>query len=214
MDDRLIAENFLISTYNKSEYFAANPKDKMYRLEHAYRVANIAKEIALKEGIDPTAAQIGGLLHDISYGNLFTKKNAWIEHGRRSAQIIGVLENRLSMSKDLFNQIRYGIAIHVDGVCSYKGEKTPLAMVIYDADVIDRYDAYRIYEGLEFVHFSEMTFETKIEFLNGKIAEVKEILDKGLSSKTANEILAEKIDYQIRFVKRLLSQLNRSRSLE
>ena len=38
------AEQFLKETYEKSEYLTAHPADKMYRLEHSYRVANISQE--------------------------------------------------------------------------------------------------------------------------------------------------------------------------
>ena len=48
MDNEMIAgtEAFLRQTFADSAYFRNNPKDRDYRLEHSYRVANIAKSIA------------------------------------------------------------------------------------------------------------------------------------------------------------------------
>ena len=66
MDNEMIAgtEAFLRQTFADSAYFRNNPKDRDYRLEHSYRVANIAKNIAEAEGFDVTHAVIAGLLHD------------------------------------------------------------------------------------------------------------------------------------------------------
>jgi len=52
------------------------------------------------------------------------------------------------------DEICYGIAIHVDGKSDFKGEKTPLALSIGDADNIDRFDVYRIYDGLRYHKFA------------------------------------------------------------
>ena len=40
-------ENFLKDTFAASSYLQANPTDRDYRLEHSYRVANIAKKTYL-----------------------------------------------------------------------------------------------------------------------------------------------------------------------
>ncbi|MGM9563506.1 MAG: HD domain-containing protein [Faecousia sp.] len=54
-------EAFLKETFDASPYLQAHPADKAYRFQHTYRVANIAKGIAEKEGFDVTAAVIAGL---------------------------------------------------------------------------------------------------------------------------------------------------------
>ena len=43
-------ESFLKRTFAGSAYLSAHPEDRDYRLEHSYRVANIAKTIAEAEG--------------------------------------------------------------------------------------------------------------------------------------------------------------------
>ena len=59
------AEAFLKDIFTASTYLEANPTQRDYRLEHSYRVANIARTIAEAEGFDVTYAVIAGLLHDI-----------------------------------------------------------------------------------------------------------------------------------------------------
>ena len=43
-------ESFLKGTFSESAWLSAHPEDRDYRLEHSYRVANIAKTIAEAEG--------------------------------------------------------------------------------------------------------------------------------------------------------------------
>ena len=60
-------EAFLKETFDASPYLQNHPTERDYRLEHSYRVANIAKAIAEAEGFHVTYAVIAGLLHDIAY---------------------------------------------------------------------------------------------------------------------------------------------------
>ena len=56
MNREMIAktEAFLKETFVASTYLQANPTERDYRLEHSYRVANIAKAIAEAEGFNVT----------------------------------------------------------------------------------------------------------------------------------------------------------------
>ena len=60
-------EAFLKRKFDAAVYLNAHPDAKAYRLEHSWRVANIARQIAQKEGFDETELVIAGLLHDVSY---------------------------------------------------------------------------------------------------------------------------------------------------
>ena len=80
-------ENFLRETFGASAYLQNNSADRDYRLEHSYRVANIAKTIAEAEGFDVTGAVIAGLLHDIAYCEEMVTREDRMNHGRRSAAI-------------------------------------------------------------------------------------------------------------------------------
>ena len=75
MDQALVerTEQFLKDTFSNSVYLQAHPTDWEYRIQHSYRVANLAKYIAQQEGLDVTDAVIAGLLHDIAYWELLYK---------------------------------------------------------------------------------------------------------------------------------------------
>ena len=59
-------EAFLKRKFDAAVYLNAHPDAKAYRLEHSWRVANIARQIARKEGFDETELVLAGLLHDVS----------------------------------------------------------------------------------------------------------------------------------------------------
>ena len=116
-------EVFLKRKFDAADYLNAHPEAKAYRIEHTYRVANIGRELALKEGFDETEMVIACLLHDVSYCEEFGEKG-WIEHGRRAAHIARPFLSELGLAEDRINDICYGIAIHVDekarcGVCAH-----------------------------------------------------------------------------------------------
>ena len=60
-------EEFLLEKFDSGVYLNTHQKEKAYRIEHTYRVANIGRQIALKEGFDETEMVIVCLLHDLSY---------------------------------------------------------------------------------------------------------------------------------------------------
>ena len=112
---------FLEQTFNESPYFLKQPKQLQYRLNHTYRVANIGKEIAIKEGLNEEAIIVGCLLHDISYAEEMKSDIDWKNHGRRSAQIARDFINSLDFEDNIKEQILYGIAIHVDDEADFVG---------------------------------------------------------------------------------------------
>lgn len=155
-------EAFLKETFARSAYLCAHPADGAYRLEHSYRVANIAKTIAEKEGMDATNAIIAGLLHDIAYCEEMSTREDRLNHGRRSADIARPFLESLGLSYESIQDICYGIAIHVDDQANFQWERTPFCETVGDADNIDRFDAYRIYETLQSIRFSELSLDEKL----------------------------------------------------
>ena len=127
------AEAFVKQKFAGSKYFSENPAAREYRLEHTYRVANIGKLIAAREGFDETEMVLACLLHDVSYCETFGE-NGWAEHGRRSAKIASPFLRELGLAEDRVNDICYGIAIHVDDKADFPGERTPFALTVGDAD--------------------------------------------------------------------------------
>ena len=205
-------EEFLKDTFDKSIYLSAHLKDKNYRLEHTYRVANIGREIAAREGFDETEMVIACMLHDIAYCEEFGE-DGWQEHGRRSAQIARPFLQELGLAEERINDICYGIAIHVDEKADFPGEKTPFALTVGDADNIDRFDAYRIHEMLHYDKFLEMSFDEKEEYIEKRLTRLCELKEIPFGTKTADELWKSRLVFYIEFFKKLANQLKMSKSV-
>ena len=205
-------EEFLKRKFEGGAYLTAHPEAKAYRLEHSYRVANIGRQIAQKEGFDETGMVIACLLHDVSYCEEFGE-NGWQEHGRRAAQIARPFLIELGLPENQINEICYGIAIHVDDEAGFPGEKTPFALSIGDADNIDRFDVYRIHEGLCYEGFLEKSYDEKLEYAEKRLARLRELKDLPMGTKTAEAIWSERLSFSIEFYEKLVSQLRFSKEI-
>jgi uncharacterized protein len=215
MNTDLIArtEVFLKETFAASTYLEANSAQRDYRLEHSYRVANIAKTIAEAEGFDVSYAVIAGLLHDIAYCEEMATREDWKNHGRRSATIARPFLEELGIPSQAVNEICYGIAIHVDDEADFEWERTPFAETVGDADNIDRFDVYRIYETLEYNKFSEMSLENKKETVASTIEKLTRFRDMELGTQAAKNLWQQRLDYYIDYYERLRAQLDHSSSV-
>ena len=204
-------EDFLKKTFDDSLFFSVeeNLQDKNYRLEHSYRVANIGREIAVKEGFDETEMVIACLLHDISYCETFGE-NGWIDHGRRAAQIARPFLAGLGIADDRINDICYGIAIHVDDKADFDGERTPFALTVGDADNIDRFDVYRIHEILNRDRFLEMGWDEKSDYAKKRLEKLRTMIDIPLGTRTAEELWRSRLEFYIQFFEKLASQVENS----
>ena len=212
MNTEMIAktEAFLKDTFTASTYLQSNPTDRDYRLEHSYRVANIAKTIAEAEGVDVTYTVIAGLLHDIAYCEEMVTREERMNHGRRSTAIARPFLEKLGLPADAVNEICYGIAIHVDDEADFEWERTPFCETVGDADNIDRFDAYRIYETLEYLRFSEMRLEDKCEKVAATIDKLNRFKEMKLGTATAKNLWLQRLDYYIGFYDKLKAQLDYS----
>ena len=206
-------EAFLKDTFAASAYLQSNSADRDYRLEHSYRVANIAKAIAEAEGFDVTHAVIAGLLHDISYCEEMVTRENRLNHGRRSAAIARPFLESLGLPTDAVNEICYGIAIHVDDEADFRCDRTPFCETVGDADNIDRFDVYRIYESLQYIQFSEMSLAEKLERVNTTIDKLTRYKEMKLGTETAKKLWIERLDYQLGFYEKLKAQLDNSTSI-
>lgn len=215
MDFEMISktEAFLKETFAASTYLQNHPTERDYRLEHSYRVANIAKAIAKAEGFDVTHAVIAGLLHDISYCEEMVTREDRMSHGRRSAAIARPFLESLGLSADAVNEICYGIAIHVDDEADFEWERTPFCETIGDADNIDRFDAYRIYETLEYLKFSQMNLADKQEKVASTIDRLTKYKDMKLGTATAKNLWIQRLEYYIGFYEKLKAQLENSAAI-
>ena len=215
MNNEIISktEAFLNETFAKSEYLSEHPTDRSYRLEHSYRVANIAKSIAEAEGFDITNAVIAGLLHDIAYCEEMKSRKDWENHGRRSAQIAKPFLETLGLSTKAINDICHGIAIHVDDVADFEWKRTPFCETVGDADNIDRFDAYRIYETLESLAYSKISREEKQEKVDSTIERLNKLKEMKLGTASAKELWTKRLDYYMGFYEKLRSQLDNSTAI-
>ena len=212
MNTEMIAktEVFLKDTFAASSYLQANPTDRDYRLEHSYRVANIAKAIAEAEGFDATYAVIGGLLHDIAYCEEMKTYEDRVNHGHRSAEIARPFLESLGLNADAVNEICCGIDIHADDTASFEWERTPFCETISDADNIDRFDAYRIYDTLRWIKFSEMSLADKREKVVSTIDRLIGYKEMKMGTDTAKSLWIQRLNYYIGFYEKLKTQLDSS----
>ena len=204
-----ITEAFLKERFDQAVWLNDHQKEKDYRIGHSYRVANIGREIAAREGFDETEMVIACLLHDVAYCEEFNE-NGWIEHGRRSAQIARPFLTELGMKEDRIGDICYGIAIHVDDKADFEGERTAFALSIGDADNIDRFDAYRIHEILSKDAFLDLPLREKEEYLRYRLVILQGLLGIPLGTKTAEELWKTRLTFYISFYERLADQLTYS----
>lgn len=205
-------EEFLKKKFEDAVYLNEHPEAKAYRIEHSYRVANIGREIAVKEGFDETEMVIACLLHDVAYCEEFGE-NGWEEHGRRSAQIARPFLKELGLHENRINDICYGIAIHVDEKADFFGEKTPFALSVGDADNIDRFDAYRIHEALNRDAFLQMGYEEKTEYLGKRLSRLRELRAMTFGTQTADALWKSRLDFYIAFFQKLSDQLKQSKNV-
>ncbi len=207
------SETFLKDTFAASAYMQSHTADCAYRLEHSYRVANIAKTIARQEGMNETYAVIAGLLHDIAYCEEWKSEDEWKNHGRRSAAIARPFLESLDLSADAVNDICYGIAIHVDDKADFEWTRTPFCETVGDADNIDRFDAYRIYEDLQNKQFSEMSLKGKKERVASVLGQIERLKEMPLGTQTAKDLWLERLDYYASFYRKLEAQLENSTAI-
>lgn len=206
-------EAFLKDTFAASTYLRSHPADRDYRLEHSYRVANIAKAIAEAEGFDVTHAVMAGLLHDIAYCEEMVSREDRMNHGRRSAAIARPFLESMGLPADAVNEICYGIAIHVDDEADFAWERTPFCETVGDADNIDRFDVYRVYESLQWMRFSEMPLAEKQGKVDSMIEKLTRYKEMKLGTKTAKKLWMDRLDYQLGFYAKLKAQLENSTAI-
>lgn len=204
------AVDFLEDTFASSTYLKNNPTERGYRLEHSYRVANIAKTIAQAEGFNVTYAVIAGLLHDIAYCEEMLTREDRMNHGRRSAAIARPFLNSLGIDADAVNEICYSIAIHVDDQADFDWSRTPFSETVGDADNIDRFDVYRIYETLEYIKFKDMDLEAKREAVATTIEKLARLRELPFGTATSKELWMQRLDFYLCFYEKLQAQLDSS----
>lgn len=201
---------YLVEMFDKSEHLNQHPVDKMYRYEHTLRVANWGERIAMASGLDIDALVVGCLLHDLSYIEPMLTRETQINHGRRSSQLAEDFVMSLGFDENTARDILYGIAIHVDGESHFEWRDSVLAKSISDADNLDRFDAYRIYEILEITGYSSKQLSEKINYCEVQIENIHHYKSLVLATDYATRKFREQLDFMLDFYMRLLHQCQMS----
>lgn len=203
--------DFLKNCFEEGKYFKENPAAKKYRLEHSVRVANLCREIAQKEGMDVETAVIAGLLHDVAYGIGTPEGYDWNDHGRDGARIARPFLEELGLDGETVNDICYAIAIHVDDKADFEGRRCSFTEMIGDADNIDRFDTYRIYESVRYqARPEEHTLSENLDWLRQRIGRLEQLAETQFATPTATALWKDKVEYQKDFFGRLLKQMEAS----
>ena len=174
-----------------------------YRYDHSLRVGAIGGKIAKEERLNEEALTIACLLHDIGYIECFSDED-YDYHGRISERIAREFLESIAFEKEWIDTICYGIRIHTE-----EPNHTPTVFEksIADADNIDRFDAFRLYEGLRIQSIENMSSIEIIEFANARIERLTKLYSHKNGTMTATSMWQDKITYQIDYFKRLKSQM-------
>ena len=208
---RELTAKFLKDELSKMiELFPEEKRAIEYRYEHSLRVASIALDIAKKEGLDEDRCYIGALLHDLGYSVPYDNPKEYVNHGRIGAKLARPFLETLGYSEEEVNEICYGIAIHVDDKADFEGKRTALAVTIGDADNIDRYDAFRIYDRLTWVDYKNLSLEKQKEHVDTVLSSLNKYLDYECATRTATLMWKERISFQLEFYNRLKKQIENS----
>ena len=194
------------------DYLKLKIKDT-YRLAHSYRVANIGREIAKKEGLNVEDLMIACLLHDVSYCTPFKTQEEWQNHGKVSSKMVREFLESIDYPKERIHDICFSIAIHVDLKADFEGEYNTFSLSVQEADNIDRMGAYRLYETLEAVKFSKQSIEVQIQYVDLMLQTLNEYVSYTCTTKTAQILWMDRIQFQKDYYERLKDQLKISTAL-
>ncbi len=101
----------------------------------------------------------------------------------------------------------------MDDVADFEWERTAFAESVGDADNIDRFDAYRIYETLEYNGFSKLPLADKMERVTSTLERLSKLREMKLGTETAAKLWQQNIDYYISFYEKLRLQLESSTTI-
>lgn len=199
------ALDFLRERFLSSD--AMDAAARSYRFRHTLRVAELVRRIARAEGLSEDALVVGCLLHDLAYSEVMPDEAAWRGHGRRSAALARPFVETLALPDADREALLFGIAIHVDDVSGFPGERSPLACSIGDCDNLDRFDVYRVYEQLERVGFSTLDADAQRAFVAKAQAHLRHCENAPVSTATARALWQDRLAFQNEFYRRLSAQL-------
>jgi len=203
MDDLLQkAVDFLKTTLKNCKNI--DDKEKQYRHEHSMRVAAIARHIAEQEKQDALVSTVAAILHDVGKH----ETNVHIDHGRVSADVAMDFLKTSGLSDKQVKDIHYCIAKHVDDNAGYDYEKIPEAKTVSDADNIDRFGVFRIFQSLQWDKADTMpALELAAFYEEQNLKRNKFKNECKLSTDTANRLFQHNLQIQIDFFDNLVREM-------
>ena len=175
--------------------------DPDYRWLHTLRVTNIGKELAEAEGANVEHVVVACLLHDMAH---FDDPDNYRDHGRLAARLARPLLEELGYSEEETNAICYPVAAHIDDKADFDHPHSLEAMIVSDADNIDRFDAYRI---LLFCQQEISDFKALAAKLEERLETLCDYRSRRImGTDTGHRMWNEKLDQQIAFYEAILAQ--------
>lgn len=198
--------------YIKDKFLIGTEEEKfVYRYEHTLRMTAIGQKIAREEGLNEEALILACLLHDIGYVECVTHED-YDTHGRISSRIAREYLESIQYDPEWTETIAYGILAHTEEQPDRK--LSVFEISIADADNIDRFDAYRLYEFLRFSDLEKKSSGQMLELAKKRHHRLVELRDYPNGSKTADQMWKDKIDFQLSYYERLISQMSLEIDLE
>ena len=102
---------------------------------------------------------------------------------------------------------------HCDLKADFDGEYNAFTLSVQEADNIDRVGAYRLYETLEAIHFSKQSIDVQIKYVDSMLQTLNEYASYECTTKTAQTLWLDRIQFQMNYFERLKDQLKISTAL-
>ena len=183
-----------------------SPQDAAYRYTHTLRVADIGQKIARAEGLDEEMLVLACLLHDIGYVACVTNED-YMYHGRISAEIAREFLLSAGYAPEKTESVCYGILIHTLEEDRLPREATTLERSVSDADNIDRFDAYRLYEMTRWIHPEDTPTGELLAAAQKKVRSLEDLREFPFFTDTARNLWLDKLDFCAQYFNRLQNQM-------
>lgn len=193
-------------TYVKRRMLTELADGGPYRYTHTLRVAQLGREIARAEGLDEEMLVLACLLHDVGYVACVTDED-YMYHGRLSAAIARDFLLGEGYDREKTERICYGILIHTLEDEKFPRPATVLELSVADADNIDRFDAYRLYEGLHWAKPEELSAAELLSLARRKVQGHENLRTFPFATDTARRMWNEKLDLCVEYYQRLTRQM-------
>ena len=178
----------------------------IYRYTHTLRVADIGQKIARAEGLDEEMLVLACLLHDIGYVACTTDED-YMYHGRISADIARVFLLGEGYDPEKTERICYGILIHTLEEERLPREATPLERSVSDADNIERFDAYRLYEMTKWLKPEDSPAGELLAAAQKKVRSLENLREFPFFTDTARSLWLDKLAFCTQYFSRLQNQM-------